>query len=855
MRKLATVIVFQCKQCGGELSVKEGDTLATCEYCGSTQTLPSSQDEHLKGLFVRANGFRLKNAFDKATGLYEDILKEDSTQAEAYWGLLLCEYGIEYVVDPETERRVPTCHRLSYTPISESENYAEAMRYADGRTKVVYQQNAETLEALRKAVAAKAKQVQPVDVFICYKESEEGDLSRRRTLDSELAGSLYDDLTEAGFKVFFARESLKEYSGEEYEPYIFAALHSAKVMLVVATSRAHIDATWVKNEWSRYLTLMAGDSKTKRRFVPCIKNMGPEDLPDRFIRYECANLGEPGAQDDLVRSLKKFLRAQPEQQAMPQTMAAATATVGSLMKRAENELRFGNWKKASELYDQVINVQPELPEAYLGLVMAEMQSNSRERFESLLKDTKNTGIRLTAEAAGNKELHEQIKRAVASENITLQEGQELKQLLKTLEQEERAGAMIDRRARNCIVSSNFKSLCYYAKDDLKAWIDGILEERKHVEDAEWAKTKACFEERRLRVAEIQNLLDERARAWKARVQERDTMFATEFAMMKQWQERHNIAMLAPRCLFAGKSHFVSVADGSLTDVSLLAETPQTTTENCLQAVYMGERLVKLDVDGTTRCGRSLPFLDGIIGRLAVGGTKLYAVDVENRSVASLSEGAKQWSRLPPPPQKRPSYLSQLYAGQYGAIVKDIQDVGYAYIVGDNTVHVKHDIRMGAVGANFYAWLDDDGRVSVEGKAPDISAWEGECIAAISAGDRHLLALTADGRVLAVGDNNSKQCEVSKWENCVAVIAGPHYSVAIQEDGTLLSTHPRVRQAFASKRISLKKLGPRQENKVRSTIANLRSRIAGWKNQIDLLARKAKLSNEEFYALVTSRIGD
>ena len=169
--------------------IKEGDTLVTCEYCGATQTLPSSQDEHLKGLFVRANGLRLKNAFDKAAGLYEAILQEDSTQAEAYWGLLLCEYGIEYVVDPGTERRVPTCHRLSYTPIPESENYAEAMRYADGRTKVVYQQDAEALEMLRKAVAAKAKQAQPVDIFICYKESEEGDFSRRRTLDSELAGT------------------------------------------------------------------------------------------------------------------------------------------------------------------------------------------------------------------------------------------------------------------------------------------------------------------------------------------------------------------------------------------------------------------------------------------------------------------------------------------------------------------------------------------------------------------------------------------------------------------------------------------------------------------------------------------
>ncbi|MBD4337184.1 TIR domain-containing protein, partial [Xanthomonas citri pv. citri] len=72
----------------------------------------------------------------------------------------------------------------------------------------------------------------PFDVFICYKES---DSSGRRTPDSVLANDLYHQLTAAGFKVFFARITLEDKLGTAYEPYIFAALNSAKVMVVLGT--------------------------------------------------------------------------------------------------------------------------------------------------------------------------------------------------------------------------------------------------------------------------------------------------------------------------------------------------------------------------------------------------------------------------------------------------------------------------------------------------------------------------------------------------------------------------------------------------------------------------------------------
>ena len=87
--------VFKCKICGGTLNVSEGATIAECEYCGVKQTLPKLTDERRLNLYDRANHFRRNNDFDKAESIYEQILNEDNTDAEAYWSIVLCHYGIE----------------------------------------------------------------------------------------------------------------------------------------------------------------------------------------------------------------------------------------------------------------------------------------------------------------------------------------------------------------------------------------------------------------------------------------------------------------------------------------------------------------------------------------------------------------------------------------------------------------------------------------------------------------------------------------------------------------------------------------------------------------------------------------
>ena len=293
--------VFKCKMCGGELELQKGMNIAECPYCGTKQTVPTL-DEKLVRLYNRANQYRLDNEFDKAYGAYEAIVSEKNDEAEAYWGMLLSEFGVEYVEDPKSGKRIPTCHRTLVKSISVNENFKMALNFADLERKMFYEDEAEIIDSLQKKILNASAKEDPYDVFICYKET---DLDGNRTEDSVLAQEIYDDLTKKGYKVFFSRITLEDKLGKDYEPCIFAALTSAKVMLVVTTDSDHCNAVWVKNEWKRYIEFMKTDKE--KTLIPVYKNMSPYALPDEFAKLQAQDMSKIGAIQDLVRGVEKLI--------------------------------------------------------------------------------------------------------------------------------------------------------------------------------------------------------------------------------------------------------------------------------------------------------------------------------------------------------------------------------------------------------------------------------------------------------------------------------------------------------------------------------------------------------------------
>ena len=144
--------VFKCKMCGGSLEFELGATVGVCDSCGTKQTLPNSADDAVNSLFNRANTLRLKAEFDRAEELYNKIISLDYTQAEAYWGVILCKYGVEYVEDPKTFRRVPTCHRASFDAVTADEDYKLAVQHADAAQRAIYEAEAKNLDEIQKGI-------------------------------------------------------------------------------------------------------------------------------------------------------------------------------------------------------------------------------------------------------------------------------------------------------------------------------------------------------------------------------------------------------------------------------------------------------------------------------------------------------------------------------------------------------------------------------------------------------------------------------------------------------------------------------------------------------------------------------
>lgn len=298
--------LFKCKMCGGALEIAAGTTVIECEYCGTQQTLPKLDDDKRANMYDRANHFRRINEFDKAMGIYEQILNEDSADSEAYWSLVLCRYGIEYVEDPTSHKRIPTVNRAQFTSIFDDDNYKSALQYADGYQRVVYEGEAKIINEIQKGILAISQKEEPFDVFICYKES---DNNGRRTPDSVLAQDLYYQLKQEGFKVFFSRITLEDKLGTAYEPYIFAALNSAKIMVVLGTKPEFFNAVWVKNEWSRYLALIKQGQK--KMLIPAYKDMDPYDLPEEFSHLQAQDMSKLGFMQDLIRGIKKIVGEYP----------------------------------------------------------------------------------------------------------------------------------------------------------------------------------------------------------------------------------------------------------------------------------------------------------------------------------------------------------------------------------------------------------------------------------------------------------------------------------------------------------------------------------------------------------------
>lgn len=369
-----------CSTCGGGLEYK--GNLLVCKYCKSSyeknEDAPESLIIQLNGANVDKNRFRFDDAFEK----YALILKEYPADEEANWGAFLCAYGVIYEEDYDG-RYKPTCHRLSERPVEKSPYYAHLN--AEQKRK------AAEIEKLRQKILAETKKVQPYDVFICYKQNQERSGVSVPTREAKWARDVYETLTKQGLRVFYAEKSLAG-SNTDYEPHIYAALRSAKLMLVLTTSLEHLHSVWVANEWKRYVSyIRAGEDKTVRVVYDSIE---PYDLPKELqakqaidqdgdwisaIHAAVAEIFQKAPELQKRRAYGEKTYARREVQATQvqkrqlQTFERTTipASESTQLKTAESMMSVGEYKGATAILRGVLAANRACAKAYLDLFLCE----------------------------------------------------------------------------------------------------------------------------------------------------------------------------------------------------------------------------------------------------------------------------------------------------------------------------------------------------------------------------------------------------------------------------------------------------------------------------------------------------
>lgn len=380
--------VFKCKQCGGKLDVKEGCVVVKCEWCDNEQTVSTTNNEKILKLIARGNELRNENEFDKAYSVFEQARSESDghEDAEIYWNLLLCKYGITYVDDYDGKKK-PTMNRYSDSSILDDGDYKKVLGLANVIAKEQYEKEANTIASIQNKITTIVRNEKPYDIFISYKET---DPDGERTEDSVYAQEIYDKLRNEGYRVFLSRVTLSSIVGKEYEPYIYSALYSSKIMLLVTTSIDYVNAVWVKNEWSRFLEMMKKD--LKKHFIPCFKNVDFDEMPKVIRNTQGVDMSKIGYWQDLMIGIKKLLgkgtneNFKDELEKLKNDLTEGKASekkerINNLIKRCEIALESRNWEEAKKKCEDVLNLDPEHPKGYYYRMLADLKKRNSKEFE------------------------------------------------------------------------------------------------------------------------------------------------------------------------------------------------------------------------------------------------------------------------------------------------------------------------------------------------------------------------------------------------------------------------------------------------------------------------------------------
>ena len=270
---------LQCKICGQALvEVRQG--FYKCSGCLSEfEKKATVTDEQRK--LQEAYELIRKGDFSDAESLCTTLLSTHASSYEAYWVRALAKNGVIFVRDVG-DKMVPTCQNIVEKSFLSHADVVDAIRLAPREIAENYRTQGARIEAIRKEWFDIASKEPPCDVFICFKDSDK-EHGIIRTEDSIFAQDMYNYLCTKGLNVFFSRISLMGKVSEHYEPYIYNAIKTAKVMIVYGEKAEYFNSTWLRNEWSRFIARMQHENMPQESLIVAYRGVDPYRIPTALL--------------------------------------------------------------------------------------------------------------------------------------------------------------------------------------------------------------------------------------------------------------------------------------------------------------------------------------------------------------------------------------------------------------------------------------------------------------------------------------------------------------------------------------------------------------------------------------------
>ena len=360
--------LLRCTQCKGDLQLSDDGLYGRCIFCGASYHFKNEKNARVISLLNQANVSRLKGDYESAILAYQIALKEDETDADAYWGIVLSTYGIDYVED-SNGKLIPTCRRTIKTSILDDLNYKKAIQYSSEEQAKQFQSQAEEIDKLQSRIKEKIKFEQDFDVFICFKSADE---QLNPTRDRFIARQIYDELTKRNIRTFYSEKSLKGRLGEDYEPIIYKALYSCKFFILVATNADYIQSPWVRNEWTRFRDRIQEENLENCAFV-VFDNVKENEIPPIFRKQgiDLTKYPAGGYEVEIADGLELRLKSEQKQNEtdlvlaedkivdlMDQKLKGTRETFKERIDRATGYYDIGNHTRAIEVLEETIDMYP-----------------------------------------------------------------------------------------------------------------------------------------------------------------------------------------------------------------------------------------------------------------------------------------------------------------------------------------------------------------------------------------------------------------------------------------------------------------------------------------------------------------